>query len=82
MLEFMAVFKPCDLGEEIMIGNPECLSTNHVFHICSLKACGLNDQNSETFCGLHHKPGFRCEKCGAESEEAFNLCDPQKLNNM
>ncbi len=62
-----------------MIGNRKCLSPNHIFHMCTLKACGLNDKNSETFYGLHRNPSFKCEGCGETSENAENLCFPQEL---
>jgi len=62
-----------------MIGNPKCLSPNHIFHLCALRDCGLNDKNSETFFGLHCNPKFECEACGETSDKAENLCFPQKL---
>lgn len=63
-----------------MIGNHTCLSPNHIFHLCSLKSCGLNDENSDTFCGLHRNPEYKCEDCGETSDKAENLCFPQKIS--
>jgi len=67
-------------GRLSMIGNSECICPNHIFHICALKDCGLNDKNSDTFCGLHRNPEYKCERCGETSENAENLCFPQKIS--
>ena len=65
-----------------MIGNPECMSPSHVFHICALKHCGLNDRNSDTFCGLIRMQQYICGKCGEKSEKPENLCFPEKIETV
>jgi hypothetical protein len=62
-----------------MAGNKDCKDVKHVFHICALRACGINEKNDGVFDQLIKAPQFRCEKCGDKANKAENLCKPQKL---
>jgi hypothetical protein len=61
-----------------MTGNVKCASSNHIFHICALRECGLTEKNCKAFGDLIAKPEFKCEGCGETAEKAENLCRPRK----
>ena len=62
-----------------MTGNPDCNCTKHVFHICALKACGLEENDADGLGKLISNPKFKCKTCENTANKAENLCNPEKL---
>ncbi len=62
-----------------MVGNPNCKKKNHVWHLCALKDCGLDEKDNQGYGKLIGDPQFKCEVCGLTANKAENLCNPQKI---
>ncbi len=62
-----------------MAGNENCKNTGHAMHLCSLKACGLNNGSSGAFDKLVDNPQFICETCKDKANKAEHLCKPKKI---